>query len=83
MDGLRIQVEFLQHLIVLVVLGIAGKSPLAIIGTKRVLIQGRDLTVDQGLDYVATWNSATLVSDDLIETKEAQVQKRKPAYSKL
>ncbi|KAL8507857.1 hypothetical protein ACS0TY_018413 [Phlomoides rotata] len=63
--------------------GIAGRSPLAIIGTKRVLIQGRDLTVDQGLDYVATWNSALLISDDLMETQAAQIQKRKPLYDKL
>ncbi|KAL8508512.1 hypothetical protein ACS0TY_018946 [Phlomoides rotata] len=63
--------------------GIAGRSPLAIIGTKRVLIQGRDLTVDQGLDYVATWNSALLISDDLMETQAAQIQKRKPLYAKL
>ncbi|KAK6116613.1 hypothetical protein DH2020_049719 [Rehmannia glutinosa] len=63
--------------------GIAAKSPLAVIGTKRVLIQSRDLTVDQGLDYVATWNSGVLISDDLTEAISAQRQKRKPLYAKL
>ncbi|KAF7838986.1 delta(3,5)-Delta(2,4)-dienoyl-CoA isomerase, peroxisomal [Senna tora] len=61
----------------------ASKSPLAVIGTKAVLIKSRDLTVDQGLDYVATRNSATLLSDDLKEAVSAHTQKRKPAFAKL
>ncbi|GER44774.1 delta(3 5) delta(2 4)-dienoyl-CoA isomerase 1 [Striga asiatica] len=63
--------------------GIGAKSPLAVIGTKRVLIQSRDITVDQGLDYVATWNSGVLVSDDLKEAISAHLHKRKPRYAKL
>ncbi|KAL0408468.1 UNVERIFIED_CONTAM: Delta(3,5)-Delta(2,4)-dienoyl-CoA isomerase, peroxisomal [Sesamum radiatum] len=63
--------------------GIAAKSPLAVTGTKRVLMQSRDLTLDQGLDYVATWNSGVLLSDDLTEATSAQHQKRKPLYAKL
>ncbi|CAL1355111.1 unnamed protein product [Linum trigynum] len=63
--------------------GIAAKSPLAVIGTKSVLLKSRDMNVDQGLDYVATWNSAMLMSDDLTEAISAQLQKRKPAFAKL
>ncbi|XP_054805740.1 delta(3,5)-Delta(2,4)-dienoyl-CoA isomerase, peroxisomal [Prosopis cineraria] len=62
---------------------IAAKSPLAVIGTKAVLLKSRDLTVEQGLDYVATKNSATLLSDDLHEAVLAHMQKRKPTFSKL
>lgn len=62
---------------------IATKSPLALIGTKTVLLRSRDLTVDQGLDYVATLNSARLLSADLTEAVMAQMQKRKPLFSKL
>lgn len=62
---------------------IAAKSPLAVTGTKAVLLRSRDLTVDQGLDYIATWNSAMLLSDDLVEAKAAQSQKRAPSFSKL
>ncbi|KAI4336539.1 hypothetical protein L6164_015054 [Bauhinia variegata] len=62
---------------------IASKSLLATIGTKAVLLKSRDLTVDQGLDYVATWNSATLLSNDLKEAVSAQIEKRKPVFSKL
>lgn len=63
--------------------GIASKSPLAVTGTKAVLLRSRDLSLDQGLDYVATWNSAMLVSDDLKEAVSAQTQKRKPVFAKL
>ncbi|XP_057485124.1 delta(3,5)-Delta(2,4)-dienoyl-CoA isomerase, peroxisomal [Actinidia eriantha] len=62
---------------------IAAKSPLAVIGTKAVLLRGRDLTLDQGLDYVATWNSGVLLSDDLFEAISAHNQKRRPSFSKL
>ncbi|KAK4486051.1 hypothetical protein RD792_008714 [Penstemon davidsonii] len=62
---------------------IAAKSPLAVVGTKRVLIQSRDMTLDQGLDYIATWNSGVILSDDLTEAISAQRQKRKPKFSKL
>lgn len=62
---------------------IATKSPLAVVGTKTVLLKSRDLTVDQGLDYVATLNSARLLSPDLTEAVMAQKQKRKPVFSKL
>lgn len=63
--------------------GIAAKSPLAITGTKTVLLRSRDMSVDQALDYVATWNSAVLLSDDLTEAVSAQRQKRKPLFAKL
>lgn len=62
---------------------IAEKSPLAVSGTKEVLVRSRDLSIHQGLDYVATWNSAMLLSDDLEEAVSAHMQKRKPKFSKL
>ncbi|KAK4786243.1 hypothetical protein SAY86_002932 [Trapa natans] len=63
--------------------GIASKSPLAVIGTKAILLRTRDLNVEQGLDYVATWNSSMLLSDDITEAISAAKQKRKPVFAKL
>ncbi|XP_071707275.1 delta(3,5)-Delta(2,4)-dienoyl-CoA isomerase, peroxisomal [Rutidosis leptorrhynchoides] len=63
--------------------GIASKSPLAVIGTKTVLLKSKDMSMDQGLDYVATWNSSMLLSDDLMEVASAKLQKREPLFSKL
>ncbi|KAL3368713.1 hypothetical protein AABB24_009510 [Solanum stoloniferum] len=75
--------EALEEGVKVVAEEIATKSPLAVIGTKAVLLRSRDLTVEQGLDYVATWNSGTLLSDDLKEAISAHSQKRKPKFAKL
>jgi enoyl-CoA hydratase len=55
---------------------IAANSPLAVQGTKAVLAACEDRTVAEGLDYVATWNSAFLASDDLAEAMAAFLEKR-------
>ncbi len=45
---------------------IASKSPLSIRGSKQALNYARDHSVADGLDQIATWNSAMLLSEDLI-----------------
>jgi Enoyl-CoA hydratase/carnithine racemase len=60
---------------------IASKSPLAIRGVKEMLIYQRDHSVSSGLNYVATWNSAMLLSSDLEESIMALMQKRPPEYN--
>ena len=55
---------------------IAANSPLAVQGTKAVLAACEDRSVPDGLDYVATWNSAFLASDDLAEAMAAFMEKR-------
>lgn len=55
---------------------IAAKSPLSIRGTKEMLLYSRDHCVADGLNYIATWNAAMLVSKDLGEAQAAQAQKR-------
>lgn len=59
---------------------IAARSPLAVRGTKEVLNFSRDHSIADGLNFVATWNAAMLLSDDLNESLQAQQQKRPPAY---
>ncbi|MDS4031965.1 MAG: crotonase/enoyl-CoA hydratase family protein [Candidatus Contendobacter sp.] len=60
--------------------GIAAKSPLTVRGIKQVLNHGRDHGVADGLDYVATWNAAMLLSDDTREAIAAAMQKRQPRF---
>lgn len=60
---------------------IAAKSELAVTGTKAVLLRSRDLSVELGLDYVATWNAAVLMSKDLEEAVRAKMEKRKPVFN--
>ncbi|KAG6478267.1 hypothetical protein ZIOFF_061702 [Zingiber officinale] len=63
--------------------GLAEKSTVAMTGTKAVMLRSRDLTVEQGLEHVATWNAAMLMSRDLEEAVRAQIEKRKPKFSRL
>lgn len=55
---------------------ISSKSPLSIRGTKEILNYSRDHSIGDGLNYVATWNAAMLLSSDLKESMAAQHERR-------
>lgn len=57
---------------------IAAKSPLAVRGSKQVLNYSRDHTVADGLEYVANWNAAMLLSEDIVRAGMAAMN-RQPA----
>lgn len=59
---------------------IAAKSPLAVRGCKEMITYARDHSVADGLNYVATWNAAMLMSDDLQEAMMANMGKRRPEF---
>ena len=59
---------------------IAAKSPLSIRGTKEMITYARDHTVPDGLNYVATWNAAMLMSKDLSEAMMANMGKRAAVF---
>lgn len=42
---------------------IATKSPIAVRGTKHLLLHSRDHGVQENLDYTATWNGVMLQTD--------------------
>ena len=60
---------------------IAAKSPLAVRGIKQVLNYSRDHSMAAGLEYVATWNAALLLSADAHEAIAATLQKRQPQFA--
>ncbi|MGF1618006.1 MAG: crotonase/enoyl-CoA hydratase family protein [Acidimicrobiia bacterium] len=59
---------------------IAENSPLVLEGVKRVLQANRGRSVEESLDYVAQWNSAYLLSNDLFEATSAFLEQRKPEF---
>ncbi|KPW76876.1 Enoyl-CoA hydratase [Pseudomonas syringae pv. coriandricola] len=59
---------------------IAGKSPIAIEGTKQMISYMRDHRVEDGLEHVALWNAAMLQSPDLKLAMVAHMSKQKPIF---
>ena len=60
---------------------IASNAPLTVQGAKHVMMRGRDLSVEDSLEYVAIWNSANLASNDLNEAMAAFLERRTPNFS--
>ena len=59
---------------------IAANSPLAVRGTKAVLAANDGRTVEEGLDFVARWNTLYLRSNDFHEAMAAFAQRRSPEF---
>jgi enoyl-CoA hydratase len=55
---------------------IAANSPLAVQGTKSVLNYSDEHSTDEGLEYVAQWNSSFFQSNDIVEALNAFSEKR-------
>jgi enoyl-CoA hydratase len=64
-----------------IALNIASKSPLAVRGCKEMITYARDHSVADGLNYIATWNAAMLMSADLFEAGAAAMQKRPAQFA--
>ncbi len=60
---------------------IAAKSPLSIRGTKEMLNYSRDHSIEDGLNYIATWNAAMLLSDDLARAMQSAMMKQEVAFN--
>ncbi|MEZ5572580.1 MAG: crotonase/enoyl-CoA hydratase family protein [Halioglobus sp.] len=59
---------------------IAAKSPLAVRGSKEMLLYSRDHSVAEGLNYIATWNAGMMSQLDLQAGMQAQMSKSKAVY---
>ncbi|GAB3270920.1 crotonase/enoyl-CoA hydratase family protein [Parahaliea aestuarii] len=63
-----------------IALTIAAKTPLAVRGSKEMLVYARDHSVADGLNYIATWNAGMLSQVDLTAGITAQAQKSTAEY---
>lgn len=59
---------------------IASKSPVSIRGTKHLLNYSHDHSVADGLGYIAAWNAAMLVSEDLQIALRAKMDRKEPEF---
>lgn len=59
---------------------IAGKSPLAVRGSKEMLVYSRDHSVQDGLNHIATWNAGMMSQADLLAGIQAQAEKQRAHY---
>jgi enoyl-CoA hydratase len=62
---------------------IAGKSPLAIWGTKEMATYTRDHSVADSLKHMAAWQSGMFQPADMMETFVAKSEGREPAFDDL
>jgi enoyl-CoA hydratase len=62
---------------------IAARSPLAIWGSKEMLNYSRDHSVEEGLNYIATWQTGMFQPADLQEAFQARQEKREASYLDL
>ncbi|EQB45433.1 enoyl-CoA hydratase/isomerase [Colletotrichum gloeosporioides Cg-14] len=62
---------------------IAGKSPVAVQGTKELLNHARDHSVAESLRYTTVWNAAMLQSGDFKTAMMSGLTKTKPTFAKL
>lgn len=60
---------------------IAANSPLAVQGSKQVLQYSEQHSLEDGLEYIAQYNAAHLVSNDLTEAISAFMEKRAPVFT--
>ncbi|MEM6379867.1 MAG: crotonase/enoyl-CoA hydratase family protein [Bacteroidota bacterium] len=59
---------------------IAEKSPLVVRGIKENIKYSREHSIAEGLKYIATYNSAYILSDDLMQAFQASMSKQKPTF---
>jgi len=72
----------LEHVNALAV-EIASKSPLTVVGCKRMINYARDHSTADALDYIATWQAGMFAPPHMMEAFAAKAQKRDPNFADL
>ena len=62
---------------------IASKSPLAVYGSKQSIVYARDHSVADSLNQIATWQTGMFQPQDMMESFQAQMEKREPEFDDL
>jgi len=59
---------------------IAKKAPLAVRGSKEMIVYARDHSVTEGLNYIATWNAGMMSQADMQAGIQAQMEKSQAEF---
>ena len=62
---------------------IAAMPPLAVFGCKRAITYGRDHTTTDALDNIAVWNMSMLIPGEMMESMQANAEKRHGNFEDL
>ena len=62
---------------------IAGKAPIAVYGSKRMINYARDHSTADGLDYISIWNSGMMNSAEIMEALAAKQEGRDAEFVDL
>jgi enoyl-CoA hydratase/carnithine racemase len=62
---------------------IASKSPLAMWGSKEMLLYSRDHSVAEGLEHIASWQTGMFQPGDMVEAFSAKAEGRDPHFPDL
>jgi enoyl-CoA hydratase len=72
--------EALQQGVMEIAQEIASKAPLAVRGSKEMILYARDHSVADSLNYIATWNAGMMSQADLVAAMEAQAKGESAQY---
>lgn len=62
---------------------ISHKSPIAVVGTKHIILHAQDHSVQQSLEYTATWNQAMLQSEDTLQAMQGALSRKQAKFKAL
>ncbi|MDG2060700.1 MAG: crotonase/enoyl-CoA hydratase family protein [SAR86 cluster bacterium] len=76
------QAEMIKE-VMLIAKEIASKGPLAITSTKEMLNFSRDHSIEESLNYVALWNTAMGINDEMSVAFKAKAEKKEAEFENL
>jgi len=76
------QEQMLEH-VMKIATEIASMPPMAIFGCKRAITYGRDHSTADALDNIAVWNMSMLIPSEMMESMQANAQKRPGDFADL
>jgi enoyl-CoA hydratase len=75
--------EAMMEAVMKIAADIAAMPPMAVYGCKRAITYGRDHSTADALDHIGVWNMSMLIPSELMESMQANAQKRPGNFEDL